>query len=291
MKHLLFFLFALWAGWANGQDIPPSGTDFKTLQSPAFKYNLPDSTLWIYKGSVYGWTELFRRWNLQQADGTVKNIHSGDTLNIGKYKLVADSILNSGYYTNYKSLSKVDKEPGKQLSDNNFTDADSIKLLGIAAGATANTGTVTSVATGLGLSGGPITAGGTLAVDTTSTSILSRQRAANTYQPKGSYSTASGTANYIPKFTGPSAFGNSQIFDNGTSVGINSATPAYKVDITGGVSGYTGGILRLKTGNTWYDGGLLLGSGIFGNPSGGVIWSTATGYTPHSQHGREELPG
>ncbi len=43
-------------------------------------------------------------------------------------------------------------------------------------------GTVTNVATGLGLSGGPITTTGTVLVDTSSASILSRQRAAATYQ-------------------------------------------------------------------------------------------------------------
>lgn len=45
----------------------------------------------------------------------------------------------------------------------------------------ATSGTVTNVATGLGLSGGPITTTGTILVDTSSTSILSRQRAVNTY--------------------------------------------------------------------------------------------------------------
>ena len=50
-------------------------------------------------------------------------------------------------------------------------------------------GTVTNVATGLGLSGGPITTTGTILVDTASASILSRQRAAATYQPIGSYVT------------------------------------------------------------------------------------------------------
>ncbi len=38
--------------------------------------------------------------------------------------------------------------------------------------------------------------------------------------------TVSGTTNYIPKFTSSSAIGNSQIFDNGTSVGIGTITPA-----------------------------------------------------------------
>ena len=39
--------------------------------------------------------------------------------------------------------------------------------------------------------------------------------------------TGSGSTNYIPKFTSSSAIGNSQIFDNGTNVGIGTTTPAY----------------------------------------------------------------
>ena len=45
--------------------------------------------------------------------------------------------------------------------------------------------------------------------------------------------TGTGTTNYLPKFTGSSALGNSQIFDNGTSVGIGTASPAYKFSIEG----------------------------------------------------------
>jgi hypothetical protein len=37
--------------------------------------------------------------------------------------------------------------------------------------------------------------------------------------------TGTGTTNYLPKFTGASTIGNSQIFDNGTNVGIGTATP------------------------------------------------------------------
>ena len=47
-------------------------------------------------------------------------------------------------------------------------------------------GTVTSVGSGLGLSG-TVTTTGTLSLDTANASVLSRQRAANTYQPKGGY--------------------------------------------------------------------------------------------------------
>lgn len=37
--------------------------------------------------------------------------------------------------------------------------------------------------------------------------------------------TGSGTTNYVPKFTGASTVGNSLVFDNGTNVGIGTATP------------------------------------------------------------------
>lgn len=43
----------------------------------------------------------------------------------------------------------------------------------------------------------------------------------------------SGTTNYVAKFTSGTAIGNSQIFDNGTSVGVNQASPAAKLDLSG----------------------------------------------------------
>jgi hypothetical protein len=44
--------------------------------------------------------------------------------------------------------------------------------------------------------------------------------------------TGTGTTNYLPKFTGASALGNSQLFDNG-NVGIGNAAPFYSLDLTG----------------------------------------------------------
>ena len=41
----------------------------------------------------------------------------------------------------------------------------------------------------------------------------------------------SGTTNYVPKFTSSSAIGNSQIFDNGTNVGIGTNSPSFKFDV------------------------------------------------------------
>jgi hypothetical protein len=45
--------------------------------------------------------------------------------------------------------------------------------------------------------------------------------------------TGTGTTNYIPKFTGSTALGNSLIFDDGTNVGIGTATPTYKLSVAG----------------------------------------------------------
>jgi len=41
----------------------------------------------------------------------------------------------------------------------------------------------------------------------------------------------SGTTNYVPKFTAGTTLGNSQIFDNGTNVGIGTASPALTLQI------------------------------------------------------------
>lgn len=63
---------------------------------------------------------------------------------------------------------KVDKVTGKGLSTEDYTTAEKTKLAGIASGATANTGTVTSVAlsapAGLTVGGSPVTGSGTLAI-------------------------------------------------------------------------------------------------------------------------------
>ncbi|MBR1917160.1 MAG: hypothetical protein IJ832_04895 [Bacteroidaceae bacterium] len=67
---------------------------------------------------------------------------------------------------------KQDSEVGKGLSANDYTNTEKQKLAGIAEGATANKGTVTSISVGAGLklaSGTQITSSGTIQVDKDST--------------------------------------------------------------------------------------------------------------------------
>jgi len=45
---------------------------------------------------------------------------------------------------------------------------------------------------------------------------------------------ASGTTNYVSKFTGSTSLGDSQIFDNGTNVGIGTSSPTYKFEVSDG---------------------------------------------------------
>ncbi len=51
--------------------------------------------------------------------------------------------------------------------------------------------------------------------------------------------TGTGTTNYLAKFTGSTTIGNSLVFDNGTNVGIGTATPQYLLTIGNAASGFT----------------------------------------------------
>jgi hypothetical protein len=53
---------------------------------------------------------------------------------------------------------------------------------------------------------------------------------------------ASGTTNYLSKFTGTTTLGNSQIFDNGTNVGIGNTSPTAKLQVGAEAHGNATGI-------------------------------------------------
>ena len=141
---------------------------------------------------------------------------------------------------------------------------------------TKGSGTVTSVATGYGLSGGTITTTGTLIADTAL--VASRLRLGKVADSLSLVKqnvltnpvTGTGTTNYVSKFTGTSTIGNSSIYDNGTQVLVNTTS-------TGG--GYT---LRVNgtaetTGNTFLgtSGGKVLMNYTSASPAELRIHNTA----------------
>jgi hypothetical protein len=63
--------------------------------------------------------------------------------------------------------------------------------------------------------------------------------------------TGTGTTNYVSKFTSSSAIGISQIFDNGTNVGINTTSPAGKFSINTGASNQVAFVNNATSGGTY----------------------------------------
>ena len=70
----------------------------------------------------------------------------------------------------------------------------------------------------------------------------------------------SGTTNYVSKFTASGTIGNSQIFDNGTNVGIGTASPATKLTIFG-----TNPTFRVQGDGSSYYGGIEFYSSVSGS--------------------------
>jgi hypothetical protein len=61
--------------------------------------------------------------------------------------------------------------------------------------------------------------------------------------------TGTGTTNFLSKFTGATSLGNSQIFDNGTDVGIGTTSPTQKLDVTGNIRVYDASLYLDFSGN------------------------------------------
>ena len=62
--------------------------------------------------------------------------------------------------------------------------------------------------------------------------------------------TGTGTTNYLPKFTGASTIGNSQIFDNGGSIGINITDASFPLEVSSNAGGSSIKIRGRATANT-----------------------------------------
>ena len=134
------------------------------------------------------------------------------------------------------------------------------KWVALGSGGGGGSGTVTNIATGLGLSGGPITTTGTLLVDTADASILSRQRAALTYAPISITGTVTSVATGLG-LSGGTITGSGTLLVDTSSASILSrqraaATYALIGDVTNpflktsGTATATGSIIGDLSGNT-----------------------------------------
>jgi hypothetical protein len=116
---------------------------------------------------------------------------------------------------------------------------------------------------------------GTRMVVADATGILSTQAI-----PGGGGISGSGTTNYVAKFTGASSIGDSSIFDNGTNVGIGTASPAAILDIQA-ATGFVKLTSTTGTNRAYYQ--AVNSGGAFNlgleSSAGGAILSTSPAYS------------
>jgi hypothetical protein len=86
-------------------------------------------------------------------------------------------------------------------------------------------------------------AGFRLSTSPTNGYVLTSDASGNgTWQPSGGGGVSgSGTTSYIPKFSGSSSIANSQLYDNGTNVGLGTTSPSARLHVSNGTG--TNGIL------------------------------------------------
>ncbi len=208
------------------------------------------------------------------------------------------STINWGSGNKYMEV-EIDPAGGSSYTSVGSSQLLSVPYAMYAANSTG--GTVTSINTSAPLTGGPITSSGTIGLSTSGVTAGSygsstqvAQIAVDAYGRVTSASnvtipagvTGSGTTNYVSKFTSATALGNSQIFDNGTALGLFTATPTTMAKVhVSGVGSY-GSLPYYQAGLVADGGGASANaSGVYGE--GG--WRGVYGRNPGTASGTEAM--
>jgi hypothetical protein len=193
-------------------------------------------------------TESLRRVELQPADGgNFRNLYlnpQGGNVAIGSTTTPSEKL----HVTGRIRATTIDSTETAM----NMLYSDATGVIKKAAVPSGGSGTVTSVATGFGLSGGTITTTGTLIVDSASVATRARVQkgidSVATIAVKGS-----GTTNTVPIFTDATTLGNSLITQVSSEVFVNKTTDDgdFKLQVQGGFFQKQGdAVLNESGGNT-----------------------------------------
>lgn len=146
----------------------------------------------------------------------IVGVNAGTGIGVGIAAGIA-TVSNTGDLSNTNELNTAFAVVGSNLSlsDANGTLSVSVSQIAPDQSITNEAQTLTSGTNSVTLSNVGGVGGGTVTVDTNPNDDI----------------TGSGTANFVPKFTGAQAIGSSQIFDNGTYVGVKTTIPTHPLTV------------------------------------------------------------
>ena len=193
---------------------------------------------------------------------------SGHTVTVGKKTLTAGSNVTITGAADKITIAATDTTYGTATTSANglMTAAMVTKLNGIANGATANTGTVTSVAAGTGLSGGTITTTGTLSLATSGVT-------AGSYGPTANVSGSNGATISVPQIT-VDAYGRVTSVVNRTYTSVNTDTNT-DTQVTNTLNTSTKFYITGTTSATTNTGTQIFDTGVYVDTTAGKLVATS----------------